>query len=93
MTAVDVLGRVDELTDGTGGSVDVGMGTAIGPYRRLRLRCASTDPLTTRVSALSPGDRTRRPAACRSCERAEVQPFVDLKPRGNGWSVRTRVVR
>lgn len=26
MTAVDVLGRVDELTDGTGGSVDVVMG-------------------------------------------------------------------
>ena len=37
MTAVDVLGRVDELTDGTGGSVEVVMGAAIGPYRESRL--------------------------------------------------------
>jgi len=37
MTAVDVLGRVDELTDGTGGSVDVVMGAAIGPYRKSRV--------------------------------------------------------
>ena len=35
MTAVDVLGRVDELTDGTGGSVDAVMG--IDPYRESRL--------------------------------------------------------
>jgi len=33
MTAVDVLGRVDELPDGTGGSVDAVMGAAVGPYR------------------------------------------------------------
>jgi hypothetical protein len=33
-----VLGRVDELTDGTGGSVDAVMGAAIGPYRKSRLR-------------------------------------------------------
>jgi hypothetical protein len=38
MTAGDVLGRVDELTDGTGGSVDAVMGAAIGPYRKSRLR-------------------------------------------------------
>ncbi len=37
MTAVDVLGRVDELTDGTGGSVDAVMGLAIGPYRKSRI--------------------------------------------------------
>jgi hypothetical protein len=37
MTGVDVLGRVDELTDGTGGSVDAVMGAAIGPYRKSRL--------------------------------------------------------
>jgi hypothetical protein len=30
MTAADVLGRVDELTDGTGGSVDAVMWAAIG---------------------------------------------------------------
>lgn len=29
MTAVDVLGRLDELTDGTGGSVDAVMGAAM----------------------------------------------------------------
>jgi hypothetical protein len=29
MTAVDVVGRVDELTDETGGSVDAVMGVAI----------------------------------------------------------------
>jgi len=38
MTAVDVLGRVDEPTDRTGGSVDAVMGTAIGPYRKSRLK-------------------------------------------------------
>jgi hypothetical protein len=31
MTAVDVLGRVDELTGVTVGSVDAVMGAAIGP--------------------------------------------------------------
>ena len=34
MTVVDVLGHVDELADGTGGSVDVVTGAAIGPYRK-----------------------------------------------------------
>ena len=38
MTAVDVLGRFDELTDGTGGSVDVVTGAAIGPYRKSRIK-------------------------------------------------------
>jgi len=38
MTAVDVLGRVDELTDGTGDSVDAVMGAAIAPYRKSRLK-------------------------------------------------------
>jgi hypothetical protein len=33
VAAVDVLGRVDELADGTGGSVDAVTGAAIGPYR------------------------------------------------------------
>ena len=37
MTAVEVVGSVDELTDGTGGSVDAVTGTAIGPYRKSRL--------------------------------------------------------
>ena len=32
MTAVEVLGSVDELTDGTGGSVDAVTGAAIGSY-------------------------------------------------------------
>jgi hypothetical protein len=36
MTALDVLGRADELTDGTGGSMDAVMGAAIGPYRKSR---------------------------------------------------------
>ena len=40
MTAVDVLGRVDELPDGTGGSVDAVMGAAVGPYRKSRLTSA-----------------------------------------------------
>lgn len=34
MTAVNVWGRVDELTDGTGGSLDAVIGAAIGPYRK-----------------------------------------------------------
>jgi hypothetical protein len=38
MTVVEVLGRVDELADGMGGSVDAVTGAAIGPYRKSRLR-------------------------------------------------------
>lgn len=38
MTAVDLLGRVDELPDGTGGSVDAVTGTAIGPCRKSRTK-------------------------------------------------------
>jgi hypothetical protein len=37
MTAVGVLGSVDEPTDGTGGSVDTVVGAAIGPYWKSRL--------------------------------------------------------
>ena len=37
MTVVDVLGSVDELADGMGGSVDAVTGAAIGPYRKSRL--------------------------------------------------------
>ncbi len=37
MTAVEVLGSVDELADGTAGSVDAATGAAIGPYRKSRL--------------------------------------------------------
>jgi dienelactone hydrolase len=36
MTAVEVLGSVDELADGTGGSVDAATVAASGPYRRSR---------------------------------------------------------
>lgn len=53
MTAVDVLGRVDELPDGTGGSVDAVMGAAVGPYRKSRLtglRMAMAHP--ERVTAI-----------------------------------------
>ena len=38
MTVVDVLGSVDALADGMGGSVDAVTGAAIGPYRKSRLR-------------------------------------------------------
>jgi hypothetical protein len=38
MIAADVLGRVDELTEGKGGSVDAATGAAIGPYRKSRLK-------------------------------------------------------
>ncbi len=37
MTTVEVLGRGDELTDGTGGSVHTVTGAAIRPYRKSRL--------------------------------------------------------
>jgi hypothetical protein len=54
MTAVDVLGRVDELTDGTGGSVDAVMGTANGPYRKSRfcMSLAVADPGTERQGVM-----------------------------------------
>ncbi len=38
MTAVEVLGSVDELADGTGGSVGAATGAASGPYRKSRLK-------------------------------------------------------
>src|SRR5712691_2002794 len=38
MTVSDVLGSVDELADGMGGSVDAVTGAAIGPYRKSRVR-------------------------------------------------------
>jgi hypothetical protein len=38
MSHFAVSGRVDELTDGTGGSVNAVMGAAIDPYRKSRLR-------------------------------------------------------
>ena len=38
MTAVEVLGSVDELADGTAGSVDAATGAAIGPYRKSRFK-------------------------------------------------------
>ena len=37
MTAVEVLGSVDELADGTGSSVDAATGVEIDPYRKSRL--------------------------------------------------------
>jgi hypothetical protein len=37
MTAVEVLGSVDELADGTAGSEDAATGAAIGPYRKSRV--------------------------------------------------------
>jgi hypothetical protein len=37
MTAVEVLGSKDELTDGTDGSVGAVIGAAIDPYREFRI--------------------------------------------------------
>jgi hypothetical protein len=37
MTAEEVLGSVNELADGTAGSVDAATGAAIGPYRKSRV--------------------------------------------------------
>jgi hypothetical protein len=37
MTAVKMLGGVDERTDGTGGSLDAVTEAKIGPYRKSRL--------------------------------------------------------
>jgi len=38
MTVVAALGRVDELTDGTGGSVDAVTDAKGGPYRKSRVK-------------------------------------------------------
>ncbi len=43
MTAVEVLGSVDELADGTAGSVDAATGAAIGQYRKSRLNRLFSD--------------------------------------------------
>ena len=64
MTAVDELGRVDELTDGTGGSVDAVMGPAIGPYWKSRLMNKTPNPCAPanrrHVSALDAGQQCAR---------------------------------
>jgi hypothetical protein len=38
MTAVEVLGSADELTDGTASSVDAVTGAAIGPYPKFLVK-------------------------------------------------------
>jgi predicted nucleotidyltransferase len=43
MTVVEVLGSVDELADGMGGSVDAVTGAAIGPYRKSRVITGGQD--------------------------------------------------
>jgi hypothetical protein len=53
MTAGNVLGRVDELIDGTGGSVDAVMGAVIGPYRKSRGRANMTCRIGRFVSLLT----------------------------------------
>ncbi len=58
MIAVDVLGRVDELTDGTGGSVDAVMGTAVGPYRKSRLSGVGSSSHPLAGASLAAGDQT-----------------------------------
>ena len=45
-----LLGPVDELTDGTGGSVDVAMGTAINPYRKSRLERSERRPFMRQLA-------------------------------------------
>jgi hypothetical protein len=37
MTALEVMGSVDELTEETACSVDTATGAAIGPYRKSRV--------------------------------------------------------
>jgi hypothetical protein len=52
MTAVEVLGSVDELADGTAGSVDAATGAAIGPYRKSRLKASRHTQGRTSASRL-----------------------------------------
>jgi hypothetical protein len=52
MTALDVLGRADELTDGTGSSMGAVMGAAIGPYRKCRSNYFGTSKRRVSMSRL-----------------------------------------
>jgi hypothetical protein len=54
MTAVEVLGSVDELADRTGSSVDAAMGAEFGPYRNPVGRTRIMKPLT-RLTVLGTG--------------------------------------
>ena len=62
MTVVDMRGRVDELADGTGGSVDAVTGAAIGPYRESRFICGHLHERHVRivVGTVRPGPNGRR---------------------------------
>jgi hypothetical protein len=64
MIPADVLGRVAELTDGTGGgSVDAATGAAIGLYRKSRIRGQRLDAHAFNVAEHVAADRlTREPA-------------------------------
>jgi hypothetical protein len=58
VAAVDGLRRVDELADGTGGSVDAVTGAAIGSYRESRLNGSPwlwpSLPLSSTLPAMTP---------------------------------------
>jgi hypothetical protein len=76
LTAADVLGRVDELTDGTGGSVDAVMGvgnravSAIGPLTRSALRIRLR-PTTRRLK----GRLSVTKAQAQALARAWIEAF------------------
>lgn len=53
MTAADVLGRVDELTDGTGGSVDAVMWAAIGSISGIPVKQGGLTRNVRKISAVS----------------------------------------
>jgi len=54
MTVVDVLGSVDDLADGMGGSAEAVTVAAIGPYRESRVRARGSEGDSSRRSCKGP---------------------------------------
>ena len=77
MTAVEVLGRGDELTDGTVGSIDATTVAGIGPYRKPRFRPRGSPTMTLAHalgSARYGGDVVTSPDSSSLCSLLRLLP-------------------
>jgi hypothetical protein len=76
MSHYALSGRVDELTDGTGGSVEAAMGAAIGPYWKSRLRVEQGDPWRPKQELKLTNREGQRPEGTRDTAIRKVADLI-----------------